>query len=332
LPKLNSHCFEDWERIEHDTQAWWEHELERLWFTGGGRPTPTLPDRKPHAYLTNYPLEMPAALVDLYEPFLNATHYYADAFPWWWINFGPGIAAGFLGSKVGSVTEPSETVWFSPAKPVEIQDLQIAYDQDNAWWQRVQAITAAATERFDGLVQVSHTDLGGNLDILASFRETQGLLFDVLEYPDEVDRLVMEINRLWLRYYAEQEAIIRTKCAEHQLAPIFTGNTHAVTDFVTISPTMFERFVMPDLVACCDHLTRLYHLDGKAKSLIWICSYQSSACAVSNGSPAMASPLRTNGCPCSSASGRAASCARSLSAPQAHLGSSRTWVGKASCW
>jgi len=30
-----------------------------------------------------------------------------------------------------------------------------------------------------------------------------------------------------------------------------------------ISPAMFERFVMPDLTACCDHLDHgFYHLDG----------------------------------------------------------------------
>jgi 5-methyltetrahydrofolate--homocysteine methyltransferase len=33
-----------------------------------------------------------------------------------------------------------------------------------------------------------------------------------------------------------------------------------------ISPAMFERFVVPDLVACCDHLDHgFYHLDGKGQ-------------------------------------------------------------------
>jgi hypothetical protein len=268
MPMLNF-TEADWERIEGDTQAWWEKELDRpLVYLAV---TDSIPTRKPYSYLTNYPLEMPAAqVVDQYEPFLNATHYYADAFPWWWINFGPGIAAGFLGSKVGSVSDPSETVWFSPASPVEIQDLHFTYDAQNIWWQRVQEITAAATERFGGMLQVSHTDLGGNLDILASFRETQGLLFDVLEQPEEVDRLVMEINHLWLRYYDEQEAIIRTKCrGTSSWAPIWTtGKTYMLqSDFCyMISPAMFERFVLPDLAACCDHLTHgFYHLDGKGE-------------------------------------------------------------------
>jgi 5-methyltetrahydrofolate--homocysteine methyltransferase len=33
-----------------------------------------------------------------------------------------------------------------------------------------------------------------------------------------------------------------------------------------ISPRMFERFVLPDLIACCDHLDHgFYHLDGKGE-------------------------------------------------------------------
>lgn len=268
MPKLNF-TEADWERIERDTQAWWEHELDRpLVYLAVTDP---LPYPWPYAYLTNYPLDMPAEqVVDRYEPFLNATHFYADAFPWWWINFGPGIAAGFLGSKVDSVSDPSETVWFSPARPVEIQDLHFTYDAQNIWWQRVQDITAAAAERFEGMLQVSHTDLGGNLDILASFRETQGLLFDVVEQPDEVDRLVREINRLWLQYYDAQEAVIRTWCrGTSSWTPIWTtGKTYMLQcDFCyMISPAMFERFVMPDLTACCDHLTHgFYHLDGKGE-------------------------------------------------------------------
>jgi hypothetical protein len=78
MPKLNF-TEAGWERIERDTQAWWEGELNRpLVYLAVTDP---LPDPKPYAYLTNYPLEIPAdQVVDRYEPFLNATHFYADAF------------------------------------------------------------------------------------------------------------------------------------------------------------------------------------------------------------------------------------------------------------
>jgi 5-methyltetrahydrofolate--homocysteine methyltransferase len=269
----------DWQRIERDTMAWWAGELARplIYLTS----TDPLPLPKPFNYQSNYPLPLPAdAVVDRYAPFLAATHYYGDAFPMRWINFGPGIMAGFLGGQVHSVSDPSETVWFTPARDIPIGELDVAYDAENIWWRRVQAITAAFVERYGGLLQVGMTDLGGNLDILASLRTTSGLLFDVIERPNEVLRLVRRTTDLWLRYYDDLDALIRpagrspagagpacrgTSC----WTPIWsTGKTYMLQcDFsYMIGPKMFERFVLPDLIACCDHLDHgFYHLDGKGE-------------------------------------------------------------------
>ena len=168
------------------------------------------------------------------------------------------------------MSEPSETVWFSPAGEGEIQDLNLAYDPENIWLKRVREITAAIVERWQGRVAASVTDLGGNLDILASFRDTQRLLVEVLDQPDEVDRLVKQITGLWLRYYDELDALIRPACRGTSCwTPIWsTGRTYMLQcDFsYMISPRMFERFVLPDLTEICDHLDHgFYHLDGKGE-------------------------------------------------------------------
>ncbi len=146
----------------------------------------------------------------------------------------------------------------------------MAYDPDNVWWRRVQALTAAAVERWEGRLAVGLTDLGGNLDILASLRDTQRLLYEVIDHPAEVERLVGEITRLWLRYYDELDAIIRPACRGTTCwTPLWSpGKTYMLQcDFsYMISPAMYARFVMPDLIACCDHLDHaFYHLDGKGE-------------------------------------------------------------------
>jgi len=249
MPHLNF-SEEDWERVFRDTRAWWAGELGRPLVYLVGFDRIPLPPR--YSYFTNYPLDMPAEkVVDLYEPVFEALHFYGDAFPWVWINFGPGIVAAFLGAKANSVIEPSETVWFSPTRKVPIQELDLEYDSNNTWLRRVNEITSAFVERFSGQVIAGHTDLGGNLDILASFRDTDGLLFDLIDYPEEVDRLVRKITKLWLRYYDEQDAIIRPACrGTSTWVPLLSpGKTYMLqSDFsYMISPAMFERFVMPDL-------------------------------------------------------------------------------------
>lgn len=259
----------DWQRIEHDWSAWWAGELARpLVVIQGkviprGRPLPRI-----HRFTSNFPLAMPADdVVDIAQAHLEATRFFGDAFPKWWVNFGPGIMAGFVGARVHSVPE---TVWFEPARSAPIQDVALAYDPQNVWWRRVQDLTRCAAARWGNAVAVSHTDMGGNLDIVASLRTTEQLLFDVSDTPHEVERLARQVTQLWLRYYRELNEIV---------APNGRGTTPWAAiwsrercymlqcDFAyMISPAMFERFVMPDLVACCDYLNHgFYHLDGKGQ-------------------------------------------------------------------
>ncbi len=263
---------EDWARLERNWTAWWAGELDR--------PLVMIEGREPHPdgsspplgweklFASEFPLETPVeSIVDHYQWHLERRRFYGDAWPRWWPNFGPGIIAGFVGARVKP--EPL-TVWFEPAEESSIEELQPAYDAGNIWWQRVSSLTRAAVERWGDRVCVGHTDLGGNLDILASLRTTEQLLFDVSDAPEEVARLGGEITRLWLRYYEELHAIIQksgrgTTPWAHVWSP---GRCYMLqSDFsYMISPRMFERFVLPDLAACCDALDHgFYHLDGKGQ-------------------------------------------------------------------
>lgn len=260
---------EDWSRIERDWMAWWHGELERplVLINDFVRPQDGALPRLP-GFTSNLPLDMPAEeVIDRVQAYLEAMRFHGDAFPRWWPNFGPGIVAGFLGATVHSVPE---TVWFEPSREVEISDLRPAFDPDNAWWKRVKDLTAEAARRWGDQVVVGHTDLGGNLDILASLRTTERLLLELSDAPGEVMRLLTEITRLWLRYYDELYGIIRQGGrGTTPWAPVWSPQRCYMLqcDFsYMISPAMFERFVMPDLTACCDALDHaFYHLDGKGQ-------------------------------------------------------------------
>jgi 5-methyltetrahydrofolate--homocysteine methyltransferase len=260
----------DWDRIRHDWTAWWHQEIDRpmvivnaLEFDGGekfcvqGFGDWDMEQR-------TYPIE---PVLDYHQRILEAEYFYGDSWPRWWPNYGPGIMAGFIGAHVQN---DANTVWFEMSDSPALADIHPEYQAENFWWQWVKEITQAAVQRWEHEVTVACTDLGGNLDILASLRGSQNLLTDLCDVPDEVDRLVDEITHLWLRYYDELFEIIHV--AENgttSWAPLWCPGRYYMlqSDFAyMISPAMFERFVMPDLETICNHLEYgFYHLDGKGQ-------------------------------------------------------------------
>lgn len=219
--------------------------------------------------LTQWGLDTPIdQLLDNRQRLLEATHWLGDAFPKWWPNFGPGTMAAFLGSRV---SWSPDTTWFWPLEGIQsLAEIQPRYDPNNAWWLRVREITRRAVERWGDQVLVGISDIGGNLDILAGLRSSAQLLLDLTDDPEQVDRLAAEITALWIRYYNELESI--THGAGRGSAcwgPVWSpGRGYMLQcDFsYMISPRMFKRFVLPDLIACCDALDYgFYHLDGKGE-------------------------------------------------------------------
>jgi hypothetical protein len=256
----------DWQRIERDWNAWWAGELDR--------PLVVLEvtDPVPQADLsqfTKFGLDTPVDwLVDNWQRIFEATHFLGDAYPKWFVNYGPGTMSAFLGSRVSWTPD---TTWFWPLEGVNsLADIHPSYDANNPWWLRVQETTRCAVERWGNQVLVGISDLGGNLDILAALRSSEKLLLDLTDDAENVDRLVREINALWLCYYDELEKITNQAGLGNACwGPIWspTKGYMLQSDFsYMISPRMFKRFVMPDLVSCCDFLDYgFYHLDGKGE-------------------------------------------------------------------
>ena len=257
---------QDWQRIERDWNAWWDGSL--------GRALVVLETSDPlegedWSQFTKFGLDTPVDdILDNWERILEATHFLGDAYPKWWVNFGPGTMAAFLGSRVSWTPD---TTWFWPLEGVNsLADIHPHYDPDNPWWLRVQDMTRRAVERWGKQVLVGTTDLGGNLDVLASLRGTEKLLIDLVEDAPQVDRLVSEITALWLRYYEELYQITcQVGRGNACWGPVWSpGRGYMLqSDFsYMISPRMYQRFVKPDIAACCDFLDYgFYHLDGKGE-------------------------------------------------------------------
>ncbi len=255
----------DWARIAQDWGAWWRGELDRPLVVIEQTPVGSLDGGKTEQ-LTGYGLDVPVSvMLDDVQRQLDVAQFYADAFPKWWVNFGAGMLAGFLGSPVHYQTE---TTWFGRLPVESLSEITIAVDEANPWWRRVNAVTDEALARWGDRVAIGMTDIGGGLDVLASLRGTDRLLMDVLDAPDEVERLAGEITRVWLDVF---DVMCR------KLAPAGRGICNwspcwapdrgymLQCDFsYMISPRLFRRFVLPDLIACCEAMEYgFYHLDGK---------------------------------------------------------------------
>jgi 5-methyltetrahydrofolate--homocysteine methyltransferase len=172
--------------------------------------------------------------------------------------------AAFLGS---AATPYENTTWFHPQEERSITELHFEYDADNAWLKRVKDLCRAAAAHWQGGVQIAMTDLGGNLDILASFRPGEQLLLDLCDHPGDVKRLTWEAHHLWWRCFEEIDALLRpTNPGYTAWAPIFSETPYYMLqcDFCyMIGPAMFEEFVRPELAASCRRLPHaFYHLDG----------------------------------------------------------------------
>ena len=259
-----------WQTIKDTYRQWWAGELERplVQITFHGRqPTARKPDIPYYHFTSFYDLSVPAeSIVDWWAYNLEGLAFSKDAFPHAIPYFGPGIAAAYMGAQVHNTPETG-TTWFKPEALLEPAELHFQHQEGNPWHRRTSELYAAARRRFQGMVQLDMTDLGGNLDLLATFRPGESLLFDLYDHPAEVKRLTWEAHHLWWRYFEE---FTRVSGPEN---PGFTAWTTIYSekpyymlqcDFAyMIGPEMFDEFVKPELAACCRRLgNAFYHLDG----------------------------------------------------------------------
>lgn len=259
-----------WDRIRSDSAQWWTGDLDRplILATAPGRDPGREPARHPYHFYTAFYDESVSAeeIVDAWDHELCSRELLGDSFPHVWLNFGPGVVAEFLGARL-ETNPDADTVWFHPPGDLEIDELQLKHDPANPWLLRIRDIARAATERWQGSVQVGMSDLGGPLDVLSSFRPGTGLLLDVMDDPDEIKRCARDIQTGWWQAFDEIDAELRPGNPGFTAWPgFFSAESHYMLqcDFAyMISPEQFDDLVLPTLSADCARLKNaFYHLDG----------------------------------------------------------------------
>lgn len=255
---------DDWARVRETYSKWWNGTLSRPIIKGTIRTAP--PPLGLLSQANVHDMSKTADdIIDLFDQDIKNQEYRGDAFPFIsFDSFGPGVVAAFLGAELNNETG---RVWFSDPRNLPIEELHFEFDPNNRWLLRLKDIYAAGIRRWNGSVLMGMTDLGGELDILASFRGTETLLFDLYDYPEQVERLCGEIRELWFKCYNELNSVLfPINPGYSDWAGLYSAEESYVlqSDFsYMISPEMFEQFVLPSLSETAGRLTHsLYHLDG----------------------------------------------------------------------
>lgn len=259
----------DRERMEqalNHHMLWWKGELDRpltcvTLIEPGEKKTPA-------PYLTQGNCAdfrwTPEQVIDAIDEELSRREFLGDAYPFVNLDsFGPGVLAAFCGAKLDN---SSGRVWFFPDEEREIEDIHVRYDPENVYVRRIKELYRAGMERWNGTVVMGMPDLGGVLDVAATFRGSQNLLTDLYDAPDEVIRLTKEIQTAWYAAYDDLLAALDVQGCNSNWSGILSRTPSYITqcDFCyMIGNPMFRQFVLDTLrndTQRLDHV--IYHLDG----------------------------------------------------------------------
>jgi hypothetical protein len=209
----------------------------------------------------------PEEVIEILDRQLSTCEFIGDGFPSVdFTGFGPGVLTAFCGGKADNSTG---RVWFFPPdgndeKP--ISEIHAEYNPAHPWAERIKAIYKAGIERWDGSVMMGMPDLGGVLDVTASLIGSERLLCALIDEPDEVFRLIDEIESAWYAAYNDFAEVLSSQEGYTDWSGLLSSVPSYILqcDFsYMISPKMFSEFVLPTLKRDTEKLGHtIYHLDG----------------------------------------------------------------------
>ncbi len=262
---------DDWQRIRSSHAAWWKGELNRPLvhctvhnaFEPGrsAPPAPLLSQANCHDFSLS-----PEALIDALDYDLSTKEFLGDAYPQINLNcFGPGVTAAFAGAKLDN---SSGRVWFFPEKELPISEITIQYNPESKWVRRIKDIYSAGFEKWHGNVLMGMPDLGGTLDIVASFVGSENLLYALIDEPDEVKRLTREAHNAFWAAYRDLDSFLQAGgnpgYSDWDKLYSETPSYILQSDFTyMIGPDMFKEFARDELAeSACLLSNVIYHMDG----------------------------------------------------------------------
>lgn len=209
----------------------------------------------------------PQRIVDRYHFFCETHAFLGESFPNLNVDFGPGSLAAYLGSEIGF---KEDTVWFNKCLDSWDGVPRLTFDPDNKWFKKHLQLVKDCQELAGEDFYVDMPDLMENIDVLASLRGAQDILFDLLDEPEKIGERIQEVTDLYFDYYDRFYDVIKDEEGGNAYTVFQVwgpGRTVKLQcDFsAMMSPEDFRKYIQPSLKVQsekADHV--LYHLDGPA--------------------------------------------------------------------
>ncbi|MFI3238135.1 MAG: trimethylamine corrinoid protein 2 [Lachnospiraceae bacterium] len=257
----------NWEETKKRWDDYWKHQVS-------GRPVMRVIARReqqvelPKEYIAIDATDKytnAEKLVGRYRNFCENHDFLAESFPNLSVDFGPGSLAAYLGSDI---VFHEDTVWFTEV----LDDLEEAevfdFDPENEWYKKHLELVKKCKELAGGDFLVCIPDLMENIDVLASLRGAQDMIFEMIDEPEEVEKRIGEIDDVYFEYYDRFYDVVKDEdgaSAYTVFQALGYGKTAKIQcDFSALmSPTNYTDFIQESLrkqAAKLDNV--LYHLDG----------------------------------------------------------------------
>ena len=209
----------------------------------------------------------PQRIVDRYRYFCQTHAFLGESFPNLNIDFGPGSLASYLGSEIGF---KEDTVWFNKCLDGWDGVPKLTFDPENKWFKKHLQLAKDCQALAGDDFYVDMPDLMENIDVLASLRGAQDILFDLLDEPEMIGERIQEVTDIYYEYYDRFYDVIKDEEGGNAYT-VFQiwgpGRTVKLQcDFsAMMSPEDFRKYIQPSLRTQSENVDHvLYHLDGPA--------------------------------------------------------------------
>ena len=254
----------DWQECRNTLTRWWQGDAMALCLEVRRE------QRRPGPVAQSLPVDQQFRWTDssyrcsAAEWAMADLDYWAEAFPYFDTQIGPGSLGTFLGSNPNFDVE---TVWYEPCIDDPDSAKPIRFDPSQRWFNVHMALIDEGIRRAQRRYLVGIPDLIEGLDTLAALRGDSALLFDLQDRPGWVLERLEELNAAYFqafdRFYNKVVAAGGNAFSAFRIwGPGKTAKIQCDIS-ATLSPRMFRRFAQPFLQAQCRFLDHaLYHLDG----------------------------------------------------------------------